>query len=323
MPIISIIVPVYNVEKYLEQCIESILRQTFSDFELILVDDGSPDSSGEICDKYKEKDDRISVIHRINGGLSAARNSGMDIACGQYITFIDSDDMIPKDYLEIHHEAIVNNNADMTICGAQEFSVVPEYRKSDYSYEIMDNRLACLEIYQPGSKKPINAWGKFYKRCIISQMRFPEGRIHEDQFFVPIAVYNSKKIVWIENLMYDYRINLDGITKSKFTLKRYDDLWAVDYCITYFQSRNEDEIALAAKKRYIILKCIYSIYARRDHVIIPNNYKVSVLSSLMYLRKNVSRDKYQYYLSQIYPRAVLIDSYVRKVEGLVGKADTK
>lgn len=121
MPKISIIVPIYNVEKYIEKCIQSILNQTFSDFELILVNDGSTDSCGEICDKYKKLDDRIIVIHKVNGGLSSARNAGIDIARGEYIGFIDSDDYIHEKMYEILYNNAITYNSDIVICKKEMF----------------------------------------------------------------------------------------------------------------------------------------------------------------------------------------------------------
>ena len=113
---ISIIVPVYNVDQYLENCIESILNQTFKDYELILIDDGSTDKSGEICDKYEKKDNRIKVIHKYNGGLSSARNAGLDLACGKYIGFVDSDDSIHPEMYEILYDLQQIYNADISVC---------------------------------------------------------------------------------------------------------------------------------------------------------------------------------------------------------------
>lgn len=117
MPKISIIVPVYNVEKYLEKCVRSILAQTFTDFELILVDDGSPDSSGAMCDQFAEQDQRVKVIHKENGGLSDARNAGIEIATGEYLGFVDSDDYIADDMYELLYTNIVKEDADLSICG--------------------------------------------------------------------------------------------------------------------------------------------------------------------------------------------------------------
>ncbi|HEL7541574.1 TPA: glycosyltransferase, partial [Enterococcus faecalis] len=117
MPKISIIVPVYNVEKYLEKCVRSILAQTFTDFELILVDDGSPDSSGAMCDQFAEQDERVKVIHKENGGLSDARNAGIEIATGEYLGFVDSDDYIADDMYELLYTNIVKEDADLSICG--------------------------------------------------------------------------------------------------------------------------------------------------------------------------------------------------------------
>lgn len=137
-PKISCIVPVYNVEKYLRRCVDSILNQTFTDFELILVDDGSPDNSPAICYEYAVKDSRIKVIHKVNGGVSSARNVGLDVAKGEWICFVDSDDLIEADYMQKMYEAAINNNSDFIMCGIQQIAGY-ETLKNNYKKKIKKN----------------------------------------------------------------------------------------------------------------------------------------------------------------------------------------
>jgi len=152
MPKISVIVPVYNVEKYLAKCIDSILAQTFTDFECILINDGSPDNSPAICDEYAKKDERMKVIHKENGGVSSARNTGLDIAQGEWITFADSDDWVDENYLELMYSNAIKNNCDLSICGFKSvdekgninavFSIiVPIYKVEKYLDECVQSVL--------------------------------------------------------------------------------------------------------------------------------------------------------------------------------------
>lgn len=143
---ISIIIPVYNVEKYIEKCIDSVLEQSFKDFEIILVNDGSTDCSGIICNKYSKRDERISVIHKKNGGISSARNIALDCAKGKYITFIDSDDCISKDYIKILYNNIINQKADISICGNKRFKLDEEINEYKLNNKIsILNPEECLE----------------------------------------------------------------------------------------------------------------------------------------------------------------------------------
>ncbi len=220
-PIISIIVPIYNVDKYLEKCIESILRQTFRAYELILVDDGATDTSPLICDKYAQQDDRIRVIHKSNGGLSSARNAGLNTMTGEYVAFIDSDDWIALDMLELLYENIVKYHADISQC---EFVKVKQEKELD----CCGNRSELPEVYTniellerfhaPDSIKFSVVWNKLYKKTLFQQLRFPEGKIHEDEFINYKLVYRAKRIVCSQNKLYFYRQRATSITGRKFNL---------------------------------------------------------------------------------------------------------
>ena len=183
---ISIIVPVYNVEKYLNRCFDSILNQTFTDFELILVDDGSTDNSGIICYEYKTKDNRIKVIHKENGGLSSARNAGLDIARGKYIGFVDSDDFINKDMYKILFDTIQANNSDMVICDYYKVNEddINKFRNLKCNCENIKiknlNNLESIDNLFLTGEKFIYAWNKLYKRELFNDLRYEKGRIYEN-----------------------------------------------------------------------------------------------------------------------------------------------
>lgn len=318
MPRISVIVPVYKVEKYLHECVDSILAQTFSDFELILVDDGSPDNCGAICDEYAAKDSRVRVIHQKNQGLSGARNSGIDVAQGEYITFVDSDDLVDERYLEVLM-ATVQDGADVVVCRHKEFAdgdVLPDCRgeTSRQSFEAVD---ALVKLYDGSPLVPVNACCKLFLRELIGTWRFPVGRLHEDQAFTPYILYRAKRIVSCDILLYHYRVNPASITRNTFSVRRYDDLWAIEGCIRFFQAQGEAEIVEAAQKKRQRLICTYAIYAKRDGVEVPEAYRISIPEALGYLRKHVSADKYSYYLAQVNEKLVIWDARLRKIERML------
>lgn len=214
----SIIVPVYNVEKYLDKCLASILEQTFKDFECIIIDDGSPDNSNIIIDKYVKLDQRFKVIHQKNMGLSAARNTGLDIAQRNYIVFVDSDDYIADDYLEKFALKIADTDADIVICGFIE--AYKDYEKnkvftSESTKVIKQNILADLW--------PSYVWNKCYKKDLFANIRFPVGRIFEDILTIPEVCLYAQKIVCIPEKLYYYnRQNVSSITAELSVEKMYN-----------------------------------------------------------------------------------------------------
>ncbi len=213
---ISVIVPVYGVEKYLSKCTESILNQTYSDFELILVDDGSPDNCGKMCDEYAQKDDRITVIHKENGGLSSARNAGLEHAfkgSSEYVTFIDSDDRVHPRFLELMLRAISEKNADISICG---FERTDDILSFDFSpCENISSELVTPEDLLINHTWNYNyAWGKIYRKNLFCDVRFPEGKNFEDVFTTYKALYKCEKLAFSDEPLYCYFRNEEGITRS-------------------------------------------------------------------------------------------------------------
>ena len=225
---LSIIVPVYNVEPYLRRCIDSILAQTFTDFELILVDDGSPDNCPSICDEYAEKDLRIVVIHKENGGISDARNAGLDIAKGDYIGFVDSDDFIHPQMYEIALKTAVDYEADIIQWGLLQFQDIDEIesdsvQQSEFAFGNILTFDNLVETYYPKNTWIVShtVWNKLYGRHIFDNIRFPKGVINEDSYVLLQTLDASTKYVIIEEKLYYYYQRADSIMHVEYSPKRF------------------------------------------------------------------------------------------------------
>ena len=211
-PVISVIVPVYKSEKYLEKCLDSLTAQTLHDIEILLVDDGSPDRSGEICDRYAEADNRVRVIHQENQGVSAARNAGIEASRGEYIMFVDSDDWVEADYCRIPYEAAVEHHADQVM-----FKYVwvekgrPPEQQKDHEEGIYTRREAFQLIEEGVGTGPTN---KLYKKTLFEQIRFPAGRRFEDIIVVPKLVQSSDRIYYLNIPLYYYRAADDSASHT-------------------------------------------------------------------------------------------------------------
>ena len=265
-PKISIVVPIYKVEKYIHKCIDSILAQTFTDFELILVDDGSPDNCGKICDEYAMKDSRIKVIHKKNGGLSDARNAGIDTAIGEYIGFVDSDDYIESDMYKDLYEVIINNDADISITGIKEVNeegrVIYKYlpEKIDFS-ELLKQAYAC---------------NKLFKRNLFleNNLYFQNNRHYEDIELIPKLIAKSNKIVGVNKLAYNYLKRGNSITSVKDE-KILDNLWAYTQIKDYLIDEGiYDSYKIEFDKGIQYFKQFYlNILCEGDTKFIIKNYK--------------------------------------------------
>lgn len=222
--LISVIVPIYKVEEYLKKCVDSIINQTYKNLEIILVDDGSPDNCGKICDFYSIKDHRIRVIHKKNGGLSAARNVALDVASGAYITFIDSDDYIEENYISYLYNLAKKNNADISICEylyITEEDKVINHPRNDGKIIVMDQEKALYELLN--SKLYSNsAWGKLYKKECFSGVRYPCGKLYEDVPTTYKTFLKCEKIVYGAKALYYYLYRESAISKQSFSKERLD-----------------------------------------------------------------------------------------------------
>lgn len=257
---ISVIVPVYNVEKYLEKCVDSILSQTFKDFEVILVDDGSKDRCGIICDKYESLDNRVKVIHKTNGGLSSARNSGLEIASGEYVAFVDSDDWIDKSmYKELYNEA-KKHNADIVQCKfiKAKDENVSIYNNESNEAEVIRNLEALCNLYNEKCIETVVTWNKLYRRYLFNDIVFPNGKIHEDQFTTYKLLYKANKVVLVDKELYYYRQTPNSIMNSDFNMSRLDFLEALDQRMEFFKKINNEFLYKQTIKTYVnVLKEYY------------------------------------------------------------------
>lgn len=226
---ISVIVPIFKVERYLNECISSIVNQTYLNLQIILVDDGSPDRCGEICEEWAKKDDRMMVIHKKNGGLSDARNVGIDAATGEYIVFIDSDDWVEPTMLEVMHSVLQKEKADFVACGIVECYPSKKIVHS-MPYTVGGSELFLERIYKD-TMFPISAVNKLYRKKCWNKFRFPKGKLCEDAFTTYLLVDKAHKIVQIPDALYNYRIRESSIMTTVFRPERMDEeeAWRQNY----------------------------------------------------------------------------------------------
>ncbi len=220
---ISIIVPIYKVEEYLPRCIDSILAQTFTDFELILVDDGSPDNCGKICDEYAEKDARIRVIHKENGGLSDARNAGIEASCGEYLMFVDSDDWVDENYAYNMLENILSTESDIAICGlncAYPSGEIKHISTTIDKDEIITPYEACRRMTLEAGWHYVSVCNKIFRKTMFQTIRFPIRKLHEDVFVAHRLYFESKQIGVITKPLYFYSMREGSITHKKMNIHR-------------------------------------------------------------------------------------------------------
>lgn len=237
---ISIIVPIYNVEKYINKCIDSIIAQTYTDIEIILVDDGSPDKCPQICDDYAAKDPRIKVIHKTNGGLSDARNTGIEAACGRYIGFVDGDDCIKPDMYERLYNALISADADIAAANFiyvdEKYTPIEDKNKSmPMKDEVISGRTAFERTLEDKGWYYVTIWNKLYKKEIFEDIRFPVGKIHEDEFVAHRIYAGTAKAACIEYSGYMYVQRGGSIMGEQYGIKNLDGIRALeerfDYCV--------------------------------------------------------------------------------------------
>ena len=264
---VSIIVPVYQVENYIRQCVDSILAQTFIDFELILVDDGSKDQSGKLCDEYAGMDARVKVIHKENGGLSDARNRGMDQMVGNYFMFVDSDDYIGPTMLECLYKRILDEDADIAACNFLYF--FENDREKNFSTNIKSEVLTGVEIFY-NRKNERNygiwtvAWNKLYKRETFGKVRFRLGKYHEDEFWANEIYQMDIRVVTIPECLYYYRQRNNSIMGKKSIARDFDILEAFQERISIYLKEQQ-----YADQAYKVL--IYSLeYLEESKRLITN-----------------------------------------------------
>ena len=285
--LISVIVPVYNVERYLKMCIESIIHQQYKNLEIILVDDGSTDLSGNICDDYAKLDKRITVIHKPNGGLSDARNVGMEYAHGQLLGFVDSDDWIdPNMYLDLYN-AMVQHNSEITVCNRI------LVQGNQYIYDECDgdihvrNKQDALELLLENTKCPSHAWNKLYKKEVFNNISFPVGKYYEDVYIMHIIFENAQSVTFIEKPLYYYRQRDDSIVHMKNMKGYYDLMEAVK--LRYERYKDQENFAISIAQ--IQVACLFLLNSlqinksekRISSAIIKKYYNDCCLKKFRYL----------------------------------------
>ncbi len=324
--LISIIVPIYNVEKYIKRCIESIINQTYSNIEIILVDDGSPDNCGKICDEYVLKDKRIKVIHKKNGGLSSARNAGLEIALGKYISFIDSDDYISSYFIEKLYKTCKDKNCEITLCEYErvysEIKKENTIEKKDSIIEVYDTKQMLNKLYSTDYLITTVAWNKLYKRDILKNIRYPDGRLHEDEATTYKILYNAKKVAIIREKLYYYYYDENSIMNKKFNIKRLHALYAFKERADFFKQKGEIELYELSNARYTLSLMNYYVICKTElensefvQFKLFNEFKKNVDSVIKY--KNIkTKTKLKLVIAKLFPKfyELILNKKIRKEE---------
>ncbi|SEQ23318.1 glycosyltransferase family 2 protein [Butyrivibrio sp. TB] len=306
--LISIIVAVYNVEQYLAECIDSILAQTYTNYELILVDDGSTDRSGEMCDEYSKKDSRIIVIHQKNGGISNVRNNGIRKSKGEYICFIDADDFVSPMYLQSLYETAIQNDANIVACEFYNFidydSISEELKKCSCETKLITEKdMEDEDFSAKNTVKLVVPSNKLYKRWLFDKIQYPEGKIHEDAYIYHRLLHEVKKIVFLSDVLYFYRIRKGSITHKKFNVKELEDsMGAVIDRIDFYHGLGKQRLTDIAIDGYLYFLWRNIDLMKKDGV---KNYKEMIKP---YIR--IFRDKIRYLkVSKDYPFKKLLRMY--------------
>lgn len=278
--IITIIVPIYNVSKYLRKCIDSILAQSYTALEIILVDDGSPDDCGSICDEYAKKDTRIRVVHKENGGLSSARNAGLEIATGSYIGFVDSDDWIEPSMYEEMINLLEKENCDMVECGVNSADDKGLKRVINNKVELLTGREALLRHMDKYQSYPLPipaVWSKLYKADFWKTNRFPNGEIHEDYLLTCKDLYESKKVGLLYKGLYNHLIdNPNSIVNAKFSKRDLYRGKQYEFRLQYLLEKGDEELIELAKIEYYSY-CITAIWKCDQNGLLERDYYIKII----------------------------------------------
>ncbi len=312
-PLVSIIIPVYKVEPYLEKCVRSVMEQSYRNLEIILVDDGSPDNCPALCDGLANKDRRISVIHKENGGLSDARNCGMQASKGTYIYFLDSDDYIMPDAIKKMMMVMLEANADI-VC-ADYCSVTEDGRYIDHGHQNLRSDFSAGQAIDYFSTRDWGAWGKLYKRSIHQNIHFPVGRIHEDEAIMFQLISRCNLIAVLPDVLYSYLKRNESITAQTYTKKKMDWFYGWKNNVEFISERYPQQVKKCLSKAWDV-----SIYNIDYLCLIPdskkelaeiknfaNKYKLKILCNrsillskrirlILFLLSNMNKEKNIYFL---------------------------
>lgn len=284
---VSVIVPIYNVEKFLEKCIDSILTQTYQNIEILLVDDGSSDRSGVMCDSYAKKDSRIKVAHKKNGGLSDARNAGLDIATGDLIAFVDSDDWVEPEYIQVLYDSMKKTGSDISICSF--YRVKGENRRL---YQVQNQKEAyeskeALKLLLLEKRCPNYVWNKLYKKKIFASLRFPKGKIWEDIYIMGDAFYSADKISFTNVPLYNYVWRGNSIIGSA-DVKEFIEFFKV---MLYRYNRFKSDLNLLPYLQYdLIAGYRLELYHCKLKILNQDSYGV-IMEHRMLMKQIIDRKK--------------------------------
>lgn len=245
---ISIVIPVYNVENYLDECIESVTSQTYRNLEIIIVDDGSTDQSGRICDSWAQKDERIRIIHKKNGGRSDARNAGISAATGDYIGFVDGDDVIFPDMYDVLYRILKKENAQISCCKAKKetsFDLKKRRKRKEESVLLFDTDAAMKSLVLE-EEIQVTIWDKLYRSSVLEGVFFEKNRYYEDEFWSYQAIARANRIVFVDEELYGYRQRADSFMNESFSLKFLDFLDAREERLKFLE-KYYPELVFAAK----------------------------------------------------------------------------
>lgn len=292
---ISVILPIYGVEKFLDECIQTVVNQSYKNLEIILVDDGSTDNCPRICDKWVEKDSRIKAIHKTNGGLSDARNAGMNVATGEYFIFVDSDDLVHPQMIEILYSMAKKQDADMVGCCFKEFTDGQKISYPMYGEDIRWKKYSANEaMIESCTNSDIHncfivAWNRIYRRSLFNHIQYPFGKIHEDAFVAFQLLEAASGMVLVEPQLYYYRQRPGSIKNSAFSVKEIDTLYSFEMRIS-----NAEEYGVTKCCRMLIVP--YLQYCLRYLGTIDNKGNKEICTELKQIYKNAFI-KYRKYLN--------------------------
>lgn len=281
-PLISVIVPIYKVELYLSECIDSILSQTYRNLEIILVDDGSPDTCPEICDAYAEKDSRIIVIHKENGGLSDARNAGLAVCSGEYLVFVDSDDLLTGNAVEALYTLAKDHDVPLVIGVNQRFCESSEPVNQPLSAQV--RRLSKMEAIEDMLRNGCASWGRIYHRSVHEEILFPRGEINEDEAIVLRILERCETIIWTDQVVYRYRCRPESITTAEFSRKKMDWYRHCKANLEWIQKHYPELIEAAAERYRGALLWSLTEIALSDQSF---KHEVKILRSELYAEKEL------------------------------------
>ena len=293
MPEVSIIIPVYNNEQYIEKCIQSVLNQTFENFEVIVINDGSTDKSGEILEKLNREDSRIILIEQKNQGVAVARNRGMNKATGKYISFIDSDDYVSNDYIEYLYRLIVENNGDISI-------VLPQVFFDEQKSVEINNKKEKIKIYNPKDalltmmyqkEFDTSAWGKLYNRKLFRDVKFPVRKLYEDISTIYKTFLKSKVIVYSNQKKYFYLKRNDSIMGRKFKNNDMDYIYQTLEVLNFFLKSSDKSLFNASKCRFLNANFSILLKLKKDNTDNKEVFLKEIIYNIKKYGKSVFFDK--------------------------------